>query len=673
MSKGAPSASERARALELARLIRHHERKYFVEAAPEISDYEFDLLLRELEALEKKHPELRAEDSPTQRVGGEPAKEFVSVAHLSPMLSLANTYNETEVRDFDRRVREGLPGEDVRYHVELKFDGVAVSCRYENGVFVRGATRGDGYSGDDITANLRTIASLPLRIDDPRPIEVRGEVYMELADFEKLNERRRAEDLEPYANPRNTTAGTLKLLDSKLVAERKLRLFCYQVLDGGRLKLPRHSESMALLGELGFRVNEHRRVVEDIDQALALLESWRERRRGLPYETDGMVIKLDDFAQQQRLGATGKAPRWAIAYKFPAVGKPTVLRAIRVQIGRTGTATPVADLDPVLVGGSTVSRATLHNLEEIRRRDVRVGDTVWVEKGGDVIPKITGFDPAQRPASAVPFEFPKDCPVCDQPLVRDEEEVAYRCENVACPAQAEGRLGHFASRSAMDIEGLGWKLIAQLLREELVRDVGDLYALSFEDLVKLERMGELSARNLLEGLERSKTRPFSRVLYAIGIRHVGIHVARILAEAFGTLDALRAARLEELVRVHEIGEKVAASVIEFFSRPESLRLLEKLERAGLRMEVENRSSKSGSLEGKTFVITGTLSAWTRDQAAEELRARGARVADSVSKKTSAVISGESAGSKLEKARALGIPILDENAFRRLLETGKLDA
>lgn len=668
-----PSAAERKRAVELARLIRHHERKYFVDASPEISDYEFDALVRELEALEAKHPELRALDSPTQRVGGEPAKEFAAVAHAMPMLSLGNTYNETELRDFDRRVRDALDGERARYHVELKFDGVAVSCRYENGVFVRGATRGDGFYGDDITANLRTIASLPLRVDDPRPLEVRGEVYMERADFEKLNERRRAEELEPYANPRNTTAGTLKLLDPKIVAERKLRLFCYQVLDGERLELARHSESMELLRDLGFRVNEHRRIVDDIDQALELLESWRERRRELPYETDGMVIKVDDFAQQQRLGATGKAPRWAIAYKFPAVGKPTVLRAIRIQIGRTGTATPVANLDPVFVGGSTVARATLHNLEEIRRRDVRVGDTVWVEKGGDVIPKITGFDPAKRPPDAVPFEFPKDCPVCDQPLVRDEEEVAYRCVNVACSAQAEGRLEHFASRSAMDIEGLGMKLIAQLVREELVRDVADLYTLSFDDLVKLERMGELSARNLLEGLERSKARPFSRVLYAIGIRHVGIHVARVLAEAFGSLDALRAARLEELVRVHEIGEKVATSIIEFFSRPESLRLLDKLERAGLRMQEETRAKPSGSLEGKTFVITGTLSDWTRDQAQEELRVRGARVADSVSKKTSAVISGESAGSKLEKARSLGIPILDESAFRRLLETGSLEA
>jgi DNA ligase (NAD+) len=673
VTKRSPSAAERSRAIELADIIRHHERKYYVDAAPEISDFEFDALLRELEALEAKHPELRTDDSPTQRVGGEPVKEFEAVAHSVPMLSLANTYNETEVRDFDRRVREGLSGENVRYHVELKFDGVAVSCRYENGKFQQGATRGDGYQGDDITANLRTISSLPLRIDDPRPIEVRGEVYMELADFEKLNAKRRAEDLEPYANPRNTTAGTLKLLDPKIVAERKLRLFCYQVSNHEQLNLGRHSESMDFLRDLGFRVNEHRQVVDDIDQALSLLESWRERRRELPYETDGLVIKVEGFAQQRRLGATGKAPRWAIAYKFPAVGKPTLLRAIRVQIGRTGTATPVADLDPVLVGGSTVARATLHNLEEIRRRDVRVGDTVWVEKGGDVIPKITGFDPAKRPPGAKPFEFPKNCPVCDQPLVRDEEEVAYRCGNVACPAQAEGRLEHFASRGAMDIEGLGTKLIAQLVREELVHDVGDLYSLTFEALVELERMGELSARNLLEGIERSKARPFSRVLYAIGIRHVGVHVARILAEAFGSLDALRAARLEELVRVHEIGEKVAASVVEFFSRPESLRLLDKLQRAGLRVREESAAKKSGALEGKTFVITGTLSSWTRDQAQEELRSRGARVADSVSKKTSAVISGESAGSKLEKARALGIPILDESAFRRLLETGTLEA
>ncbi len=673
MSGGGPSETVRRRAKKLAELIRHHERKYFVDAAPEISDQEFDALMRELQELEQKHPELATTDSPTQRVGGAPLEEFATVAHRVPMLSLGNTYDEAEVRDFDRRVREGLPGEEVRYHVELKFDGVAVACRYEGGAFVQGATRGDGTAGDDVSANLRTVASLPLRVDESQPFEVRGEVILERATFDAMNEARRAQNLEPYANPRNTAAGTLKLLDPKLVAERKLGVFVYQLLGSKALGIARHSEAMARLAELGFRVSPHREVVERIEEVLEILEGWRERRLELPYETDGMVVKVDDFAQQAKLGATSKSPRWAIAYKFPAVGQPSLLRAIRVQIGRTGVATPVAELDPVVVGGSTVSRATLHNLEEIRRRDVRVGDTVLVEKGGDVIPKIVAVLLEKRPRGAKPFEFPSKCPVCATPLVRDEEEIAFRCVNVACRAQLEGRLDHFAARGAMDIEGLGSKLVAQLVEKELVKDVGDLYALSLEDLVALERMGEISAQNLLDGLERSKERPFSRVLFAVGIRHVGAHVARVLARAFGSAAALARAGVDELVRVHEVGDTVAESVVEFFARPESRRLISKLEKAGVRLEEERSAESTRSLEGMTIVITGTLAGWSRDEAAELLRAQGARVSDSVSRKTSAVVAGESAGSKLEKARTLGIPVLDEAGLRALLETGRLGA
>jgi DNA ligase (NAD+) len=670
VSARAPSPAVRKRAQELARLIRHHERKYFVEAAPEISDFEFDGLIRELQDLEEKHPELRTPDSPTQRVGGAPLEEFTSVTHDVPMLSLGNTYDETEVRDFDRRVHEGLPGEEVRYHVELKFDGVAVACRYEGGVFVRGATRGDGTMGDDVTGNLRTVASLPLRIDEARSFEVRGEVILERATFERMNEARRAEGLEPYANPRNTAAGTLKLLDPKIVAERKLGIFVYQLV-GSFAGVTRHSEAMARLAELGFRAGPQREVVDTIDEVLAILEQWREKRHELPYETDGMVVKVDALAQQAKLGATSKAPRWAIAYKFPAVGQPTILRAIRVQIGRTGVATPVAELDPVVVGGSTVARATLHNLEEIRRRDVRVGDTVLVEKGGDVIPKIVAVQLEKRPPDAAEYQFPSRCPVCDTPLVRDEEEIAFRCVNVACRAQIEGRIEHFASRGAMDVEGLGVKLVAQLVDKGLVRDVGDLYALSFDDLVALERMGEISARNLLGALEASKKRPLSRVLHAVGIRHVGAHVARVLAQAFGSAEALAAASVDDLVRVHEVGDTVAASVVEFFARPESRVLFEKLGKAGVRLADERGAGSARPLEGMTFVITGTLSGWSREEAAELLRAKGARVADSVSRKTSAVVAGESAGSKLEKARTLGIPVLDDAAFRSLLETGRI--
>ena len=668
MSRSKPTAKERARALELGDLIRHHERKYFVDADPEITDFEFDALARELQELEDRFPELRADDSPTQRVGGEPLSEFATVEHDVPMLSLGNAYDEEEVREFDRRVREGLPGEHVRYHVELKFDGVAVSVRYRGGRMARGATRGDGFRGDDVTANLRTVRALPLRIADDRDLEVRGEVYMELADFRALNRSREELGLPAYANPRNTTAGTLKLLDPKSVAARRLRLFVYGAANGASLGYETHSETMAALRALGFPVSAEADQFDDIDAVLAFMETWREKRHELPFETDGMVVKVDSYRQQARLGATSKAPRWAVAYKFPAAGQPTLLRAIRVQIGRTGVATPVAELDPVVVGGSTVSRATLHNLEEIRRKDVRVGDTVIVEKGGDVIPKVAAVLLERRPPRSVAWRFPRKCPVCGTALVRDEEEVAHRCVNVACAAQVEGRIEHFASRGAMDIEGLGTKLVEQLVRNELVRDVGDLYSLDFERVKALDRMGQLSTENLFAGLAASKERPFHRVLYAIGIRHVGAHVARVLARAFGSLDALENATPDDLEAVHDVGEKVAKSVVEFFARKESRDLLRKLRDADLTL-VEEVERGSADLEGLTFVLTGGLEGYTRGQAADLLRARGARVAGSVSANTSFVVAGADAGSKLKKAESLGVPVLDEAGFVRLLAEG----
>jgi len=662
-----PTAAERRRALALADEIRRHERLYFVEARPEISDVEFDVLVKELEALERRHPELRAPDSPTQRVGGEPLDGFAPVAHDAPMLSLANTYEEEEVRDFDRRVREGLPGETFRYHVELKLDGVAVSLRYEDGRFARGATRGDGRVGDDITGNLRTVRGLPLRVEERLPFEVRGEICMDRADFARLNEARAAAGLETYANPRNTTAGTLKLLDPRQVAERRLRLLAYQ-MTGKDLGIESQSEALDRLVALGVPVDPHRRVAADLEELLAAIAEWRERRHGLPYETDGLVVKVDSLRQQERLGATSKAPRWAIAFKFPAAGQPTLLLEIDVQIGRTGIATPVAVLDPVVVAGSTVRRATLHNLDEIRRKDVRERDTVIVEKGGDVIPKVAAVVLEKRPEDSRPWEFPEACPVCGTALVRDEEEVAFRCVNVACRAQLEGRVEHFAARGAMDIEGLGTKLVEQLVAKELVRDVGDLYALRFEDLVALERMGEVSARKLLEGIERSKSRPLHRVLFAVGIRHVGAHVARAIAEDLGSLDEVARADVERLTAIHDVGEVVARSVVGFFARDESRSLLAKLRDAGVD-PVETRSAASRPLAGLTFVLTGTLAGRTRDQAAELLRARGARVAGSVSGTTSYVVAGAEAGSKRRKAETLGVPVLDEAAFERLLREG----
>jgi DNA ligase (NAD+) len=667
-ARGAAGKAERSRAEELAREIHRHDRLYHMEAAPEISDFRYDQLVKELEALEARFPELASPDSPTRRVGGEPLESFRPVAHSVPMLSLANTYNEDEVREFDRRVREGLTGEAFRYHAELKFDGVAVAARYADGVLVLGATRGDGRTGDDITENLRTVRALPLRIGETRALEVRGEVYLALSDFRALNERRREEGLELYANPRNTAAGTLKQLDSRAVAARRLRMFVHGCPGGEALGEESHSGMMDRLRTLGFPVNGHRAVCDDVDAVLEFVEAWRDRRRELDYETDGIVVKVDGFRHQARLGATSKAPRWAIAFKFPASGQPTRLHEIRVQIGRTGTATPVAVLEPVVVAGSTVSRATLHNLDEIRRKDVRVGDTVIVEKGGDVIPKVTGVVREKRPAGAKPWRFPAKCPACRTKLVREEGEVAYRCINPACPAQVEGRIEHFAARGAMDIEGLGTKLVEQLVAQELVHDVGDLYSLSYDDLIGLERMGDLSSRNLLAGLEKSKERPFHRVLHAVGIRHVGAHVARVLAEGLGSLDALEDATEEQLTGIHEVGGIVAASVVEFLARPEARAVLEKLRRAGLRLEEEG-AGEAKPLAGLTVVLTGTLERYTRTQAAELLRARGARVAGSVSQGTDYVVAGEAAGSKRKKAEELGIPVLDEAGLEKLLREG----
>ncbi len=663
-----PTKEQRERAAALADAIRHHERKYFVEAAPEISDAEFDALVKELEALETECPSLRTPDSPTQRVGGEPLAGFEPVRHDVPMLSLANTYSEDDLREFDRRVREGLPGEEFRYHLELKFDGVAVAARYRDGVFALGATRGDGRTGDDITANLRTIRSLPMRVDERRAFEVRGEVFMGLADFRELNARRAEEGLETYANPRNLTAGTLKLLDPRLVAQRKLRIFIYGLADMEAAGFATHWEAMTFLSGLGFPVDANRFLCPDLDAVLTTLESWREKRFGLEYETDGMVVKVDSRPHQARLGATSKAPRWAIAFKFPAIGAPTRLTGITVQIGRTGVATPVAELEPVTVSGSTVSRATLHNLDEIRRKDIRPGDTVIVEKGGDVIPKVASVVLDRRPKGARPWRFPTRCPVCDSELVRDESEVAFRCENVTCPAQIEGRIEHFASRGAMDIEGLGTKLIEQLVREGHVHDVGDLYSLSLDDLVALERMGELSSRNLLASLEKSKEIPFHRVLFALGIRHVGAHVARVLAEAVGSIRELERATVEKLTMIHEVGEAVARSVVDTLRREEMRALLDKLRRAGVNLEQAGERGEK-PLAGLTFVLTGTLSAWTRNQAADRLRERGARVAVSVSRQTDYLVAGEAAGSKRRKAERLGITILDEDGLRKVLEEG----
>lgn len=665
------SAQDLAAKLEAMRQdLRRHEYLYYVLNQPEIPDEEFDRRMRELEGLEQEHPELITPDSPTQRVGGQPTTEFAPVRHPVPMLSLANVYSEEEFLEFDRRVREGLGGSAFRYVCELKYDGIAISLHYQNGQFVQGATRGDGQTGDDVTANLKTIRSLPLKITAPLPaigIHVRGEVYMEKADFTRLNRERAAEDSPLFANPRNATGGTLKNLDPRIVAKRRLKLVCYGLWFPG-LESQGWSQSRALdwLAKAGFPTSREWKIQADAAGAVQFWKHWGDQREELPYEIDGTVIKVDDFAQQERLGYTAKSPRWATAFKFKAQRARTRLIGITLQVGRTGAVTPVAELEPVRLAGSTIRRATLHNEDEIKRLDLRLGDTVFLEKGGDVIPKVVAVDEAARPADSQPYIMPDQCPVCGSPLVRPSGEVVRRCVNLSCPAQVQRTLAHFASRGAMDIEGLGHKLIEQLTGANLVKDPGDLYSLTLDQLTGLERMGEKSAQNLLEALNRSRTQSLDRLIFALGIRHVGAGAARVLARQFRSLDALKAASVEELQSIHEIGPVMAQSIHEFFLAPANLEVIEKLRRAGVRMEEEAAPASAQPLAGKTFVLTGTLERFTREQAADRIRALGGNVAASVSAKTDYVVAGPGAGSKLDRARTLGIPVLDEPAFLKLI-------
>lgn len=661
--------------------IREHDYRYFVLNEPVISDYEYDRLMEELVGLETAHPELVTPDSPTQRVGGQPLSGFPIVRHPVPMQSISNTYDHNEVLEFDRRVREWLGAETVAYTVELKIDGVAVSLRYHDGVLTQGATRGDGVRGDDITANLRTIRSIPLRIDVEDAVaahlEVRGEVYLSHARFEAINRARAERGEALFVNPRNAAAGSLKLLDPRLVAQRGLGIFVYSLLfeeeetvEARWPELGSHHQRLQWMARHGFPVNPHVRRFASIQEAIAYCDAWQNRRRDLPYDIDGMVIKVDALTGQRRLGATLKSPRWAVAFKFAAQRASTVLKDIHLQVGRTGVVTPVAILEPVFVAGTTVSRATLHNEEEIRRRDVRIGDTVYIEKGGDIIPKVVEVDLGKRPPDTRPFVMPRSCPVCGSDLVRIRDEVAIRCENASCPAQAQARIEHFAGRDGMDIEGLGPAVTAQLLKRGLVRDVGDVYALTRAQLAALERMGEKSADNLLQAIEASKTRPLDRVIFSLGIPHVGERAARLLAERFGSMTALMTASKEAMEAVPEIGPTIADSVETFFKNERNRVVIEKLRAAGVTMETsEMQRASSGAarpLEGQIFVLTGTLSRYTRDEAAARIETLGGRVTSSVSKKTHYVIAGENAGSKLDKAQALGVPVLNEEAFEALI-------
>jgi len=643
--------------------IRKHDYQYYVLADPLITDAQYDVLMRRLIELETLSGEPIPPDSPSQRVGGEPLEGFVSVPHSRPMLSLGNAYSLEELRNFDRRVREGLDDAEYKYVCELKIDGVAVALRYENRIFTAAISRGDGEIGDDITANVKTIRQIPLSIsrDFPHNFEVRGEIYMETSKFIKMNDEREARGEKRFANPRNSTAGSLKLLDRNEVAKRPLKAFFYD-LQGDNLDFS-HFKRLGMLSAMGLPVNKNHRLCHTFDDVWKYIEEWGEKRDSLPYEIDGVVIKIDDTRQHAILGATGKSPRWAIAYKFPAQQAKTLLKDIKLQVGRIGYITPVAELEPVYLAGSTIKRTTLHNEEEIARKDIRIGDTVIIEKGGDVIPKVVAVDFEQRPVNSVPYRMPDRCPSCDSELVRGDGEVMRRCPNVGCPPQRLGRIWHFASRNGMDIEGLGESIVQLLLDSELVSDYGDLYYLKKENLLPLERMADKSAENLIQGIEASKNRPLDKLIYALGIKLVGAGAARTLANRFKSIDALSEAKAEELEAIDEIGPGIAASVEEFFKNPANAEILRKLKNAGVKFQSDIISEEVEQIfNGMTFVLTGALENFTREEAGEIIRQRGGKLASFVSKKTTYVLAGANPGSKLIKAQELGVKVINEQEF-----------
>ena len=653
--------------------LHRHNRLYYNDAAPEISDREYDRLMDRLEALEAEHPGLVTPDSPTQRVGGEPLTGFATVTHSVPMLSIDNTYEYGEVREWDARVRKGLnPGEPVRYVVELKVDGVAVSLRYKHGKLAQGATRGDGERGDDVTANLRTVRGIPLVLGDhpPAVLEVRGEVYMTNSELVRLNEVRRAAEETPFANPRNATAGSLKLLDPKLCGQRRLKFVSHGLGRSEGLASKSYHETVGALKSWGIPVSPFNAIFGTIDEVIAHAEAWATRRNTLDFQTDGLVIKVDDLDQRNRLGARSKSPRWVIAYKYEAEQAVTKVVGITVQVGKTGKLTPVADLAPVPLAGTTVKRASLHNADEILRKDVRLGDTVVIQKAGEIIPQVVRVEAEARDGTETPFAFPTECPSCGAPVERSEGEVDFHCTNAPskCPDQLKEWLRWFAHRDAMDVEGLGEKLIHQLVDKGLVKSLADVYRLDEATLADLERMGKKSAGNLVTALAESRTRTLDRLLTGLTIRHVGTRSAEVLAERFVTLDAIRAADLDTLKNVPEVGPVVAASVHDFFADPENQALLDDLTAVGVRPEPFRPVRATGGnlpFSGKTFVLTGTLPTRTRPEAEALIKTLGGKVTGSVSKSTSYVLAGEDAGSKLEKARTLGIPVLDEPGFEAM--------
>lgn len=649
----------------LSEEIEAHNYRYYVMDDPAISDASYDKMIRELEKLEKQYPSLASPYSPTQRVGGRPREGFATVRHLSPMMSLANAFDEGELMDFDRRVRQALPGEPVRYVIEPKIDGLAVSLFYENGLLSRGATRGDGATGEDISENLKTIRSVPLRLRKLVPaLEVRGEAYMSKDSFARLNEAREETGEPLFANPRNAAAGGLRQLDPKITASRRLNLFVYGIGYSEGVDPRDHSDVLILLKELGFRVNEFH-LFDGMDEVVKYCLDWQVRRFELPYAVDGLVIKVNSLDQQQRLGATMKSPRWAIAYKFPPEQAVTTVKNIFVRVGRTGALTPTAEMEPVRVAGTTVSRATLHNEDNIREKDIRIGDRVLIQKAGDIIPEVIAALPDERKGDEKVWSMPSECPSCGSMVVRAEGEAAVRCTNMACPAKLWEGLIHFSSRHAMDIAGLGPAVLAQILTSGLIRDPADLYSLRYEDLVGLERLGPKSAQNLLGAVEASKKNSLSRLIFALGIRHVGERAAKILAQHYGSLEVLMSAREEELTAIPEIGPKIASSIISFFTESQNRQVIDKLVKAGVNTRADMDRGAGGPLAGKVFVLTGALESFSRQEAQEIVERLGGRVSSSVSRGTDYVVAGEKPGSKYDKAISLAIPILDEKEFKSL--------
>lgn len=673
LGMGATTRDIETKIEELRDHIRHHEYRYFVLDDPEISDFDFDKLVERLKKLESEHPELITTDSPTQRVGGKPREGVVKVAHSSPMLSLDNTYNEEDLRSWERRVHELSGRKDVDYVCELKLDGMSLALVYEDGKLVRGVTRGDGSIGEDVTLNVRTVRSIPLTIPKeklkkagiPPTFEVRGELLMPIASFKKMNEEREARGLSLFANPRNATAGTVRQLDASITAQRRLDYFPYILLQNGRTLLDRHSATLNALETAGFKVNPHHAQAQSMEEVWKFISQWEGKRESLPYEIDGVVIKVDRIGVQNELGFTGKAPRWAIAYKYAARAGITKIERIRVQVGRTGKLTPVAELAPVAIGGTTVRNATLHNMDEIERLGVKIGDWVQVERGGDVIPKVAKLiDDQEHPRGTESFHMPENCPVCGTKVVKTEGEVDYRCVNANCPAKLRETILHFASRGVMNVDGMGDALVTQLTDRGLVKNVADIYSLTKADLLGLERMGEKSAQNILAEIENSKKLPLERLILGLGIRFVGERTAQFLAEHFGSVEALMRAGQEELEDVNEVGPRIAESIHEFFEEPRNRELVDRLRNAGLTFSGKKRE-RGTKLAGKTFVLTGTLTKYSRDEAKKLIEDAGGRVSGSVSKKTDYVVAGSDAGSKLEKAKELKVPVIEEDEMERL--------